>query len=215
MYCLRSASVCARCESPFFNRELTEERYKSWHKEGSLESGEPPMTLQIGMLGLDGVILAGDTRVNVPNLSNADAPWMSYEGQKIHISKSGRIAVSCAHDLQSGRRVAEAIFAKMSRGDHPSCECEIAEVGAAAAQGRDIQCMVAFSDPLPSLYIYTHAKVGDSQLNDCQRIISCVPSEPHLALNLEGAADPLKTEDEWTTVVELSDGTLEEMYMYE
>jgi hypothetical protein len=38
---------------------------------------------------------------------------------------------------------------------------------------------------------------------------------PHLALNLEGAAEPLKTEDEWTTVVELSDGALEEMYMYE
>lgn len=37
----------------------------------------------------------------------------------------------------------------------------------------------------------------------------------HLALNLEDAAEPLKTEDEWTTVVELSNGTLEEMYMYE
>ena len=38
---------------------------------------------------------------------------------------------------------------------------------------------------------------------------------PHLALNLEGAAEALKTDEEWTTVVELSDGTLEEMYMYE
>ena len=38
---------------------------------------------------------------------------------------------------------------------------------------------------------------------------------PHLALNLAGAAEPLKTDDEWTTVVELPDGTLEDMYMYE
>jgi hypothetical protein len=38
---------------------------------------------------------------------------------------------------------------------------------------------------------------------------------PHLALNLEGAAEALKTDEEWTTVVELSDGRLEEMYMYE
>ena len=38
---------------------------------------------------------------------------------------------------------------------------------------------------------------------------------PHLALNLEGAAEALKTDEEWTTVVEPSDGTLEEMYMYE
>jgi hypothetical protein len=134
------------------------------------------MSLQIGMLGLDGVIIAGDTRVSVPTLASADAPWMSFDGQKIHISKSRRIAVSCAHDLQSGSRVAEAIFAQMTHGDHPGCEREIEELGAAAAQGRDIQCMVAFADPLPSIYIYTHAKVGDSQLNDCQRIISCAPS---------------------------------------
>jgi hypothetical protein len=134
------------------------------------------MTLQIGMLGLDGVIIAGDTRVSVPTLASTDAPWISFDGQKIHISKSGRIAVSCAHDLQSGSRVAEAIFAQMTHGDHPGCEREIEELGAAAAQGRDIQCMVAFADPLPSIYIYTHAKVGDSQLNDCQRIISCAPA---------------------------------------
>ncbi len=38
---------------------------------------------------------------------------------------------------------------------------------------------------------------------------------PHLALNLEAAARALETDDEWTTVVELSDSTLEEMYMYE
>jgi hypothetical protein len=38
---------------------------------------------------------------------------------------------------------------------------------------------------------------------------------PHLALNLEGAAQGLETDHEWTTVVELPDGTLEAMYMYE
>jgi hypothetical protein len=83
------------------------------------------MTLQIGMLGQDGVILAGDSRINAKPIPGADAPWMSYEGQKIHISKSGRVAVSCAHDLQSGCHVAEAIFAKMTRGDYPGCEREI------------------------------------------------------------------------------------------
>jgi hypothetical protein len=38
---------------------------------------------------------------------------------------------------------------------------------------------------------------------------------PHLALNLEGAAEALRTDDEWKTDVELPQGTLEEMYMYE
>jgi hypothetical protein len=67
------------------------------------------MTLQIGMLGQDGVILAGDSRINAKPIPGADAPWMSYEGQKIHISKSGRIAVSCPHDLQSGSHVASEL----------------------------------------------------------------------------------------------------------
>jgi 20S proteasome alpha/beta subunit len=134
------------------------------------------MTLQIGMMGQDGVILAGDSRINAKPIPGADAPWMSYEGQKIHISKSGRIAVSCAHDLQNGSHVAEAIFAKMTRGDYPGCEREIEQLGAATAQGRNVQCIVVFTDPLPCIYLYTYAGVDDSQHNDCQRIISCVPS---------------------------------------
>jgi hypothetical protein len=134
------------------------------------------MTLQIGMLGQDGVILTGDTRINAKPIPGADAPWMSYEGQKIHISDSGRIAISCAHDLQSGSQVAEAIFSKMTRGDYPGCEREIEELGAANAQGRNVQCIVVFADPLPCIYLYTFARVGDSQHNDCQRVISCVPS---------------------------------------
>ncbi len=37
------------------------------------------MSLQIGMLGQDGVILAGDSRINAKPIPGADAPWMSYE----------------------------------------------------------------------------------------------------------------------------------------
>jgi hypothetical protein len=141
-----------------------------------LKVEKTPMTLQIGMLGQDGVILAGDTRINTKPISGVDLPWMSYEGQKIHISKSGRIAVSCAVDLQSGSTFAEAIFSKMSRGDYPGCEREIEELGAATAQGRSFQCIVVFADPLPCIYLYTYAKTGDSEHNACQRIIGCVPS---------------------------------------
>ena len=106
------------------------------------------MTLQVGMLGDNGVVLAGDMRVHRDPLAGINAPWQNYQGPKIQISDSGRIAVSCAHDMQVGKEVARAIFANMTHGDHPSCEREIKDIGSAAAQGRNVECIVTFVDPL-------------------------------------------------------------------
>lgn len=142
----------------------------------TIGSKEQPMTMQVGMLGTDGVILAGDTRINRKPLSGSHAPWMSYDGPKIRIGNSGRVAISCAHDMQTANDVADAIFANMTHGDHASCEREIKEFGTAAAQGRDVECIVVFADPLPCLYFFQHVKVGETVQNQCQRIIGLVPS---------------------------------------
>jgi len=134
------------------------------------------MTLQVGMLGTDGVILAGDTRINRKPLSGFHAPWKSYDGPKIRISDCGRVAISCAREMQTANDVADLIFTNMTRGDHASCEREIKQFGTRAAQGRDVECIVAFADPLPCLYLYEHVKVGETVHNECQRIIGCVPA---------------------------------------
>lgn len=62
------------------------------------------------------------------------------------MSKIGRIAVSCVHDLQSRRLVAETVFAEMTCGDDAGCESKIKELGAVAAQGRNVQCIVTFAN---------------------------------------------------------------------
>lgn len=134
------------------------------------------MTLQVGMLGTDGVILAGDTRINREPPQGIYAAWMSYDGPKIRISEDGRIAVSCAHDMQGASDFADAIFANMTRGDHASCEHEIKEFGAPALHGRNIECFVAFSDPLPCLYLFQHVIRGEISQKHCQRITGCMAS---------------------------------------
>lgn len=132
------------------------------------------MTLQVGMLGDNGVVLAGDTRVHRDPLAGINAPWQNYQGPKIQISDSGRIAVSCAHDMQVGKDIARAIFANMTHGDHSSTEREIKDIGSAAAQGRNVECIVTFVDPLPCLYIFQYLNGGNDI--ECQRCISCVPA---------------------------------------
>jgi hypothetical protein len=126
------------------------------------------------MLGTDGIVLAGDMRVSRNPLTGVNAPWQNYQGPKIQISDNGRIAVSCAHDMQTGKDVARAIFANMTHGDHPSCEQEIKDIGSSAAQGRNVECIVVFADPLPSLYVFQYLNGGNDI--ECQRSISCLPA---------------------------------------
>src|SRR5271157_1399575 len=130
------------------------------------------MTMQVGMLGTDGIVLAGDTRVIRTPLNGIEAPWQYYGGPKIRISNSGRIAVSCARDMQTANAVADAIFSNMTHGDHPSCEQQIKEIAITAAHGRDIECLIVFVDPLPSLYLFQCVNSGEDI--ECQRIITCV-----------------------------------------
>ncbi len=134
---------------------------------------ELPMTLQVGMLGTNGVLIAGDTRLSRDPQPGIDAPWQFYNGPKILISESRRIAVSCAHCMQTGKEIAAGIFTGMTHGDHPACEQQIREIALSACRGRNVECFIAFSDPLPSLYVFRYGKRDSKDDIESQRIISC------------------------------------------
>jgi 20S proteasome alpha/beta subunit len=136
---------------------------------------ELPMTMQVGMLGTDGVLLAGDTRICRKPLDGVQAPWQFYDGPKLMISQSGRIAVSCAQNMNAAKDVAQAIFREMSYGDHPECEEQVKKTALSAARGRNVECLIAFCDPLPCFYSlqYTKREGADENI-DCQRITTCV-----------------------------------------
>jgi len=71
------------------------------------------MTMQVGMVGTDGVLIASDTRwMNTPRLRNNQF-WAggryTFNSPKIRISHERGIAISCAKDMETARHVANEI----------------------------------------------------------------------------------------------------------
>jgi hypothetical protein len=57
---------------------------------------EPPMTMQIAMIGSDGIVLASDTKQTRTPLPDHAAKRYGFGSSKIGITESKRIAATCA-----------------------------------------------------------------------------------------------------------------------
>jgi hypothetical protein len=123
------------------------------------------MTLQIGMLATDGIVVVGDTWQYV---EPKDVPWYGYHSSKIKIAENNRIAVACAHDMDASFAIAKAIFQRLSEPKEARSDA-ILEIGGRLASGTDSECLIAFCDPWPSLYRFVHAKGGEQK---CEEILS-------------------------------------------
>jgi hypothetical protein len=86
-------------------------------KIGFLSPEDLPMTMQVGMVGTDGIVLAGDTRRTNSAVLSFDRPWIASrhgeDGTKIQISGNRKIAVSSALDLGTAERIASAITERL------------------------------------------------------------------------------------------------------
>ena len=126
------------------------------------------MTLQIGMLGRDGIVVVGDTWQYV---EPGGRPWYGYHSSKIRVSADRRVAVAGAHDMDASFAIADEVISQLS----VPCDdrrVEILNIGNRLAENKDSQCLVAFSDPCPSLYRFSHARSGQST---CEEVIGCIP----------------------------------------
>lgn len=63
------------------------------------------MTMQVGMMGSNGIILASDTRIQRSLVRCEMGIWHTSGGYKIKISENKKIAVSRAHDLWEAERI--------------------------------------------------------------------------------------------------------------
>jgi hypothetical protein len=125
------------------------------------------MTIQVGMLASDGMVLAGDKKAHT---APERGVRHSYMRSKIEISPSGRLAVSCAMDLTGADAVAGKIIeseTELIGLGQQDRESRIKEIGARAAGYYNVQSIVAFTDPEPSLYFFECSKRND--LLSCQR----------------------------------------------
>jgi hypothetical protein len=149
---------------------------------GAFTSEEPTMTMQIAMIGTDGIVLASDTKqTRTPFTENA-AKRYGFGSSKIGISEDRRIAATCAMDMKYAAQVACAVFADLGNDIHPLEICsdhteKIKESADIALDGLDVQCIFAFADPEPALYRFTSLSRGAQEKEiKCQKILDRIPA---------------------------------------
>lgn len=133
------------------------------------ESEELPMTMQVGMVGTDGLVLAGDTRQYV---ERSGRTWSSYNSSKIRLDATGRMAIACARNMEVSLRIAEKIFAELPVVNVEDRAVRIQNIGMGIAAGFDAECIVAFADPVPSLYAFLCDKIGNGRCDELDRILT-------------------------------------------
>jgi hypothetical protein len=80
------------------------------------------MTIQVGLIGNGGIVLASDRRVTAKDLKVGEelVGYAAYIGKletKIELSKETNIAISCADNLTFARKVAKQIIAELEADD--------------------------------------------------------------------------------------------------
>jgi hypothetical protein len=124
---------------------------------------ELPMTMHVGIVGSDGVVLAGDTLA--VGYQNADSiasrqglsTRMSQTVSKIKVSDDRKIAVSCAGYLHDAYPLADGIIADLSPEFWQYPERRVYEIARSYAAShprwRDTQSFILLSEPTPALYL--------------------------------------------------------------
>lgn len=129
---------------------------------------EDSVTLQVGMMARDGIILAGDvwTIANVGGVMAAEARrlpvWTADATSKITITEDGSMAISRAHDMRQAQLVSDAIATELLRQYWENPEKRIEQIAEAALipepEGRGVHCLVALKSPTFSLFKVVCAK---------------------------------------------------------
>jgi hypothetical protein len=132
------------------------------------------MTMQIGMVGSDGIVLASDTRwTKEPAKSKAEvtlgrAVRYGANGTKIKVTEGKEIAVSYAADRQSAGFVAEEIIAKLTGGTDPIIAVQ--EVFDARRRWHHVQGFIVLTQPAMQLFRFEIAQNNRRWYPSCEPV---------------------------------------------
>lgn len=132
----------------------------------SVREEEFPMTMQVGMVCTDGILIASDTRtMNTPRWSSGSIPRTTFNSSKIRISLERGIAVSCARNMETANHLATEIIEKLKEEDFDYPQFPIEAMGrtvlAAAEERRnDAQCLIALQRPTPQLFLFQFGMIN-------------------------------------------------------
>lgn len=128
-----------------------------------------PVTMQIGMIGKDGIVLASDTKWSTTWIRSERARIQElrdeYGSSKILIAPGGRLAVSCADDMIVAFDVAKAILSAWNpEADDSECSA-LKEIVKPFCSHRAFQCIVASTRPVAELVYVSHDLRLEPQLS--------------------------------------------------
>jgi hypothetical protein len=134
---------------------------------------ELPMTIQVGMVGTDGILIAGDTRwTNTPMLTNRlyAGGRYGFNSSKIKISPERGIAISQARDMEIAGQIADQIIAELKDEDFRYPASAIAEIAAKMSfpVKEEAHCLVVLTRPMPQLFHFLFATVQGKWAPICQ-----------------------------------------------
>ena len=139
--------------------------------ESTFVGEEFPMTMQVAMVGTDGIVLASDllwVDNNVRIMSSQLSP-------KIKLSPKCDLAVSFARSLETSGPIADAILAlKDSAWESPvtSIEAAARQVLDSPIVGRkDVQCLIVSTKPKLDAYLLRVAQLGGVWTPSCQNVL--------------------------------------------
>jgi hypothetical protein len=135
------------------------------------------MTMQVGMLASDGIILASDTLASRSPLAGITvrAIRQTFGTSKVRISGDSKVAVTCARDLLQAYHLADALIAGLPQEYWDNPESKMREIALSEVNRqhwRGAECLIALAEPSPSLYLLQC--ITDSQESVCHRIITYV-----------------------------------------
>jgi len=150
------------------------------------------MTMQVGMVGTDGVLIASDTKsTDMLRISPREQPYRprhTFDASKIILNHVRGIAVSCARVTATARRIAEHIFSELRDQDLPyPCE-PIKQIGEALLPKlgdddllKDAHCLIATVLPIPSLYLFHYGNDVDGNWGaNCTKMRSTIAAGDHV-----------------------------------
>jgi hypothetical protein len=122
-----------------------------------------PMTMQIAMIGADGIILASDTKVTTPWSGRRYGVILDERGgSKIRISPSGTMAISCAGDMNRADEVALKIISEVGQ-EETNMQAKISGIVSSYPNTHFFECLVASLLPNPQLLHVLCTPVKDEE----------------------------------------------------
>lgn len=126
------------------------------------------MTMQVGMVGTDGILIASDTRwMNDPPLLNqTTGSRLTFSSSKIAINREKGIVATYARNMEVSRDVAiQVLELEEKEWEYPIRSIEAIGERALKSRGarKDAHCLIAFARPILRLFLFYLATTSSGE----------------------------------------------------